>query len=113
MKYKIVCPCLFGLESVLKQEVVRLGGEEISVGMPPMDVENAIPRKIDFAKPRTFFSPKRLFSDSTSALQFATIISAAAVLLTKIDSTAPVHMMPSSIDRGREKSRMMHSAMRM
>ena len=31
MKYKIVCPCLFGLESVLKQEVVRLGGEEITV----------------------------------------------------------------------------------
>ncbi|MCI8440923.1 MAG: class I SAM-dependent RNA methyltransferase [Provencibacterium sp.] len=30
MKYKIVCPCLFGLESVLKQEVVRMGGEEIT-----------------------------------------------------------------------------------
>ena len=30
MKYKIICPCLFGLESVLKQEVIRMGGEEIS-----------------------------------------------------------------------------------
>ena len=85
----------------------------MSVGMPPMDVEKAMPRKMDLAKPFTFFSPNRLFSDSTSALQFATIISAAAVLLTKIDSTAPVHMMPSSIERGRVKSRMMHSAMRM
>ena len=85
----------------------------MSVGIPPMEVENAIPRKIDFANPFTFFTPKRLFSDSTSALQFATIISAAAVLLTKIDSTAPVHMMPSSIDRGRVKSRMIARAIRM
>lgn len=29
MKFKIICPCLFGLESVLKQEIIRLGGEEI------------------------------------------------------------------------------------
>lgn len=29
MKFKIVCPCLFGLESVLKQELIRLGAEEI------------------------------------------------------------------------------------
>lgn len=31
MKYKIVCPCLFGLEAVLKQEILRMGGEDISV----------------------------------------------------------------------------------
>lgn len=31
MKFKIVCPCLFGLESVLKQEIIRMGGDEISV----------------------------------------------------------------------------------
>lgn len=31
MKYKIVCPCLFGLESVLKQEILRMGGEEVNV----------------------------------------------------------------------------------
>lgn len=30
MKFKIVCPCLFGLESVLKQEIIRMGGEDIS-----------------------------------------------------------------------------------
>ena len=92
---------------------IMFGGDEISVGMPPMDVENAMPRKIDFAKPFTFFSPNRLFSDSTSALQFATIINAAAVLLTKIDSTAPVHMIPSSMERGRVKRRIIQSAIRM
>lgn len=92
---------------------IMFGGEEMSVGIPPMEVENAMPRKMDFAKPFTFFSPKRLFSDSTNALQFATIISAAAVLLTKMESTAPVHMMPSSMERGRVKRRMMQSAMRM
>lgn len=31
MKFKIVCPCLFGLESVLKSEITRMGGEEITV----------------------------------------------------------------------------------
>lgn len=82
----------------------------------------AMPKKMDLAKPRTFLDPKRCFSESTNALQFATIIRAAAihqirqsispVLLTKIDNTAAVHIIPKSIALGAEKYRMIAKAIR-
>lgn len=110
-----------------------LGGELISVGMPPMAVAKlrvthtplsyAIPRKIDFAKPDTFFFPKRTSSDSTSARHVFTIITAAAtphasrpllpVLLTKMDKKADTSMMPNNMVLGFSKKRMIDSAIRM
>ena len=51
--------------------------------------------------------------DSTKALQLATIIRAAAVLLTKMDKKPVVNITPRSIDRGFEKRFMMKSAIRM
>ena len=60
-RYEFVCPCHFGLESVLKQEILDLGYEIVQV-------EDG---KVTFAGDATAFARSNVFLRTTERVNFA------------------------------------------
>lgn len=80
---------------------IRFGGVPINVATPPIEDENAIARKRDFANGSILFeSPVISSSFVMIAIAFGTIVRAVAVLDIHIDKNAVTIMIPQSKRRG-------------